>query len=217
MTCVTEVDSGDNLSEVAPGILLLHPAMWHEVVEELAAHRVLHDKKNLLWCVNDLVQPRDVWMVQRLHDPHLTHKLLYGCGWNLLKGERRGDNGVNKGATKKKKLKSSKIKEHLCLVHDFNGNLERKKEERKKKKESRIRDHFKVTPKKAKQGTDKGFTHLRAGQLVRRRLYLGEIALTYVIQNRTFQKEIGMRYGADRARWFFSSFFLFLPIDFSKS
>ena len=81
---VAKINSRHNLPEVAPGILLLHSAMRHQVIKELAALGILHDQKNLLWGVNDLVQPGNVRVVQGLHDSHLTHQFLSSGSGNLL-------------------------------------------------------------------------------------------------------------------------------------
>lgn len=66
----------DDLSELGASLLLLHAAVRDQVVEDLAARRVLHHQVESLLCLYDLEELHDVRVVQALHDLDLAEELL---------------------------------------------------------------------------------------------------------------------------------------------
>ena len=103
MAAVAEGNGFNDLSEDSASILSLHAAMADQIVKQLATGGVLHDQHQLSRGVNDLVQPGDVWVVQRLEDVHLTHKLLSISRRDLYNSKERRKKKEEKKKKKKKK------------------------------------------------------------------------------------------------------------------
>ena len=60
--------SGDDLVKEFEGLRLLNTLVLDDVVEELASIRILHDKIELLWRLNDFVQLDDIGMANHLQN-----------------------------------------------------------------------------------------------------------------------------------------------------
>jgi hypothetical protein len=80
--CMYLLDSCNDLMEKAAGLGLLHSAIGHDVIEELATGGVLHDQVKLPSRLNDLIELHDVGMPYKLEDVHLSGHALHIC--NLL-------------------------------------------------------------------------------------------------------------------------------------
>lgn len=66
----------DDLTKFSARLLLFHATVRNQVVEDLAARRVLHDQIERLLGLYDLEELDDVRMVQTLHDLDLAEEFL---------------------------------------------------------------------------------------------------------------------------------------------
>jgi len=91
---VAVVDGRDELGEDARRLRFLHPAIGHQVVEDLPVWRVLGHQVDHRLRLHHLVQAGDVRMPQRLQDGDLAERL------------------------------AQVLLVQTCLVYDFDGNLQ---------------------------------------------------------------------------------------------
>lgn len=87
------VDGRNDLRENPRRLLLLHPAMRHEMIEDFTAASMFSHEIDRVLRLHHLVQPRDVRMVQELQDGDLAERL------------------------------GQVVLVEACLVDDFDGNL----------------------------------------------------------------------------------------------
>ena len=73
---VQVLDGGHNLPKLRAGLLLLHPPMGHQIVEQFAPTGVLHHQEEGGLVLDHLVQLHNVGVVQLLHDAHFAEQLL---------------------------------------------------------------------------------------------------------------------------------------------
>lgn len=69
------IDGGDDLWKDARRLFLLHPAVRHQVIEDLAATSVLRHEVDGVGRLHDLIETRDVRMVEQLQDGNLPERL----------------------------------------------------------------------------------------------------------------------------------------------
>lgn len=62
------LDACDNLVKELLGLRLLHSLILYDVIEELAAARILHDQVELLGSLDDLIELDDVRVPYELED-----------------------------------------------------------------------------------------------------------------------------------------------------
>jgi hypothetical protein len=65
---VQVLDAGENLLQEASGLLLPDPLVGNNMVEELAATRILHNQEELFFGLNNLVELNDDWVSEYLEN-----------------------------------------------------------------------------------------------------------------------------------------------------
>jgi len=68
-----------DLMEEAACLWLGHTSLRYDVVEQLAAARILHDKVKLAPCLDDLIKLHYVWVPDKFENVYLSGHTLYIC------------------------------------------------------------------------------------------------------------------------------------------
>lgn len=67
------LDAGENLVEKATGLGVLEPALFDDVIKELATGCILHYQEKLFASLNDLIQLHNIRVTHDFQDMNLAH------------------------------------------------------------------------------------------------------------------------------------------------
>ena len=76
------LDSTNDLFKHFTSLLLVHSLLANDVVKKLASFHVLHNQKQMLRSLDDLIELDDVWMTNKFQNVYFSRNTLYICHVN---------------------------------------------------------------------------------------------------------------------------------------